>query len=389
MKRIVFGLMALFMAGAAPAEPIRIAHVYDKTGALAEYGRQLQLGLELGFEYATAGTRRVLERPLQLIEKDSQLSPARARGLLAEAYADDEAVVAIAAMASPAVLGAMGVAADYRRILIVESASDAVTGTAWNRYVFRVARSWSQDVIANALVVARPGVCIATIAQDQDFARNGVAVYRKAANKLGAIVFQEEYLASAGAHAGPAMQRLIDSLADRGACRDKYIAAIWAAGPHPFAELADAQLELGDIKLALGGNVAQAAERRLPAVEGAVDYHFQSPVNAANDWLVMEHFRRFNSPPGPYVAQGMAQAMFVVAAIEEAGSTETEDLIEAMEGLSFEGPKGRMIMRPEDHQALQSMYHMRMDAGEDGAQAMKLVREIKAREIELPIYNRP
>lgn len=389
MKWLIPGLFTLFATMAVSAEPIRIAHVYDRSGALADYGRQLQLGLELGFEYATAGSNRLLDRPLQILEKDSQLNPARSRGLLAEAYADDDVVLAVAAMASPAVIGAMNVAADFRRILIVESATDAVTGAAWNRYVFRVARSWSQDVIANALVAARPGVCIAILAQNQDAAMDSVAVYRKAVNKLGAVVFEEEYVSSADEQVRAALQRLVTALSERGACAEKYIAAIWVAGTHPFELLADDALDFGDIKLSFGSSINQVTKRRLLEVEGAIDYHFQSPTNAVNDWLVTQHLRRFNSPPTPYVAQGMSQALFIAAAIQKAGSTATEDLIEAMEGLSFETPKGRMIIRPEDHQALQSMYHVRLINQDADQPTLQLLREIKPREIDLPIHSRP
>src|SRR5699024_12705047 len=101
------------------------------------------------------------------------------------------------------------------------------------------------------------------------------------------------------------------------------------------------------------------------------------------------HFRRFNQPPSAYVAQGMAQAMFILAAIEKAQSTATEDLIEAMEGLGFDTPKGQMIMRPEDHQALQPMYHVRNSGGQAGMQDMQLIREIKTQEIELTIRTEP
>src|SRR5690606_25591179 len=121
--------------------------------------------------------------------------------------------------------------------------------------------------------------------------------------------------------------------------------------------------------------------------EGAVDYHYLGPAKPVNSWLVVEHLRRFNSPPSAYVAQGMAEALFIVAALEKAGSTDTEALIEAMEGLSFLAPKGRLVMRPEDHQALQPMFHLRI-APEAGRSPL-LVREIRAREIELPIRNRP
>ncbi len=48
--------------------------------------------------------------------------------------------------------------------------------------------------------------------------------------------------------------------------------------------------------------------------------------------------------------------MAIVTAVEKAKSTDTEKLISTMEGMDFDTPKGKMIFRKEDHQALQSMY---------------------------------
>lgn len=388
---LVFLVLMAGVGAAAASEPIRIAHVYDNSGALAEHGQQLQLGLELGFEYATGGTWQVLGRPLELIEKDSRSRPDQARGLLAEAYTQDGVVLAVGPMGSAAALGALAVAADFRRILIAEGVADDITGAAWNRYVFRVGRSWSQEAIANAIVAARPGVCIAAIAQDYEFGREGLAAYRQAANKLGAIVFHEEYRRADSKDPAAAMQRLIASLIDRGACREKYIFAIWAGAGHPFAGLPESPADYPGIRLSLGGSITLPASLypRLPELESAVDYHYLGPANAVNDWLVTQHFQRFNSPPSSLVAQGMAQALFIVAALEQASSTETEALIEAMEGLSFDAPKGKLVMRPEDHQALQPMYHIRLQPKGSQPPVAELVREIKLREIELPIHNLP
>ena len=59
--------------------------------------------------------------------------------------------------------------------------------------------------------------------------------------------------------------------------------------------------------------------------------------------------------------------MAVVAAIQKAGGTDTEKLIAAMEGMEFQTPKGKMIFRKEDHQALQSMYVFKMTSKPDVA----------------------
>ena len=79
----------------------------------------------------------------------------------------------------------------------------------------------------------------------------------------------------------------------------------------------------------------------------------------------------------------------VIAAVKKAGSTDTEKLIAAMEGLEFDTPKGKMTFRKEDHQALQVMYQWRMKANPpDNTDLLELVREIPADEMKLPIKNK-
>jgi branched-chain amino acid transport system substrate-binding protein len=81
--------------------------------------------------------------------------------------------------------------------------------------------------------------------------------------------------------------------------------------------------------------------------------------------------------------------MAVVEAIKKAGGTDTEKLIAAMEGMSFETPKGTMTFRKEDHQALQAMYEFRIKkAQKDEWDLLELVREIPAKDIPLPIRNK-
>jgi branched-chain amino acid transport system substrate-binding protein len=60
-----------------------------------------------------------------------------------------------------------------------------------------------------------------------------------------------------------------------------------------------------------------------------------------------------------------------------------------MEGLEFDTPKGKMIFRKEDHQAMQSMYVFRVKAdGKDQWDLLDLVREIPIDELSVPIRNK-
>ena len=114
-------------------------------------------------------------------------------------------------------------------------------------------------------------------------------------------------------------------------------------------------------------------------MEGAIYYYYGFPKNPVNDWLVAEHTKRFKRAARLLHRRRLRAAMAIVAAIKKAGGTDTEKLIAAMEGMSFDTPKGKMTFRKEDHQALQAMYQFRMKAAPAGHGTAELVREISGR----------
>jgi branched-chain amino acid transport system substrate-binding protein len=82
--------------------------------------------------------------------------------------------------------------------------------------------------------------------------------------------------------------------------------------------------------------------------------------------------------------------MAVVEGIRKAKSTDTERLIAAMEGMEFMTPKGKMIFRKEDHQALQTMFSFRLEVKPDVEWAVPaLVRELSPEETAPPIMVKP
>ena len=109
-----------------------------------------------------------------------------------------------------------------------------------------------------------------------------------------------------------------------------------------------------------------------------------------NNWFVAEHQKRFNAPPDFFTAGGFAAAMAVVDGGERRRSRlDTEKLIAAMEGMEFDTPKGKMVFRKEDHQALQSMYHFKIKADPAVAWGIpELVRELKIEDMQVPIQNK-
>ena len=125
-------LAAIAVPSWAQSGEIRIAHVYSKTGALEAYGKQTQTGLMMGLEYATGGTMQVAGKKLVVTENDDQGKPDRGKSLLASAYSDDKADIAVGPTSSGVALALLPVAEEYKKILLVEpAAADAITGDKW------------------------------------------------------------------------------------------------------------------------------------------------------------------------------------------------------------------------------------------------------------------
>jgi len=369
---------------------IRIAHVYSKTGPLEAYGKQTQTGFMMGLDYATGGTMTVAGKKIVVIEKDDQGKPDVGKSLLATAYGDDKADIAVGPSSSGVALALLPVAEEYKKILLVEPAvADAITGEKWNRYIFRTGRNSSQDAISNATTIDADGLSVATLAQDYAFGRDGVKAFKEALKK--SKIVHEEYLPQSTTDFTAGIQRIVDALKDKPG--RKVIEVIWAGATPPYGALAALDLKKRyGIEVGTGGNIlpAMTAYKQFPGMEGALYYYFGIPKNPVNEWLVANHYKQFKAPPDFFTAGGMSAAIALVEALKKTnGDTGTEKLITTMEGMSFESPKGKMTFRKEDHQAMQSMYHFRIKADPAFAWGVpELVREIKPEEMAIPIKNK-
>jgi branched-chain amino acid transport system substrate-binding protein len=370
------------------AKEIKIAHVYSRTGPLEAYGKQTQTGLMMGLDYATGGTMTINGRKIVVIEKDDQGKPDLGKSLLATAYSDDKADLAIGPTSSGVALAMLPVAEEYKKILLVEPAvADSITGDKWNKYIFRTGRNSSQDAISNAVALDKPGVTIATLAQDYAFGRDGVKAFKEAIHK--AKIVHEEYLPANTTDFTAGAQRLIDALKNQPG--RKVIWVVWAGAGNPF-KIADLDLKRYGIEIATGGNIlpAMASYKQFPGMEGATYYYFGIPKNPVNEAMVAQHYKQFKSPPDFFTAGGFSAAMAIVTALKKTnGDTSAAKLIPAMEGMSFDTPKGKMTFRKEDHQAMQSMYHFKIKVDPAFAWGVpELVHEIKPEEMQVPIRNK-
>ncbi|MEE4235386.1 MAG: ABC transporter substrate-binding protein, partial [Anderseniella sp.] len=258
------------------------------------------------------------------------------------------------------------------------AASNDITGINFVPNSFRTSRNNYQDAISLCQYLAAQPNGLVQIAPDASFGRTTAGFYRDACRYFGGHFAADDIFAPASSSdftpyvqqirdsgagalivtwAGPGYVPLLQALADEGIVDQMNVTV-------SFPDNASIPALLGDIVGETGGIV----------------YHYTSPSNEINDWLVSKTIARHGAPPDLFGADGMSAALMIAEAITVSGGDASADaLIAAMEGLEFTGPKGTVSIRSEDHVALQDMYIVRLTNVDDP----------EARFFELVTSNRP
>ncbi|MFZ0544915.1 MAG: substrate-binding domain-containing protein [Candidatus Promineifilaceae bacterium] len=369
-------------------EPLKIGVISDLSGGLALFGNEMWNGLQLGFQYATDGTMVAGNRPVELIIRDDtsdvDTGSAAARELI-----ESEGVEILIGNTSSAVALQVQQIADENDVVYfaAPAAAPGITGENWNEHTFRVCRNAAQDGLTMAgWSVENIGTDYLILAEDYAFGQQTAAGFQAAFGALGANFLTEEpiYAPSDTTDFTPYIQEVLDNDPDG-------LILIWAtntSGTILFDQL-NTQGVTGNIPFITGFSSNDTVPLLDPGnigSTGLIVYHYTLPQTEANDWLVEQHNAQFDGNPDLFSECGFATAQAVVQALNATdGSTASSDLIGALEGMEFEGPKGTYVIRAEDHQALASMYIVTLVSVDDpNERYFELVAEISGQESAPP-----
>ncbi|MCI0395941.1 MAG: substrate-binding domain-containing protein [Chloroflexi bacterium] len=369
-------------------DPLKIGVMSDLSGGLALFGNEMWNGLQLGFEYATDGTMVAGNRPIELIILDDT-SDVEAGAAAARELIESEGVEILIGNTSSAVALQVQQIADENEIVYfaAPAAAPGITGENWNQHTFRVCRNAAQDGLTMAgWSLENVGSNYLILAEDYAFGQQTAAGFQAAFSALGATFLTEEpiYAPSDTTDFTPYIQEVLEAEPDG-------LILIWAtntSGTILFEQLSS-QGVTGNIPFITGFSSNDTIPLLDPGNVGAtglIVYHYSLPQTEANDWLVEQHNEQFGGNPDLFSECGFATAQAVAAALEATGGdTDPAALIAALEGLEFEGPKGTYVIRPEDHQALASMYIVRLVSVDDPDERyFELVEEISGEQSAPP-----
>jgi len=364
------------VTGLTCAEPIKVGFITDATGALAIYGAHMLPSFMLGMEYATGAagsagdkfdfavtqenTFMVDDCEIQVFVRDDASTPDTTATVARELIDVQGVNILVGTVSSGATATLQGIAAESKIPLIVApAAANDITGVNFNEYTFRTSRNNYQDAINECAYLTKEFSTFVQIAPDYAFGQGSAAAFRDSCALDGGTFLVDDIFAPLDTtDFTPYMEQVLDSGAEA------YIVT-WAGGG--FVPLMQAATDLGvSEEMALGAtfidNVLMPIwyGNALGSTSGIL-YHWSAPQNAANDFLKTEQKARYGTMPDLFGADGMNAAIMLVEGLKAtAGDVSGAALVAAFEGMSFEGPKGTVYIRAEDHVAIQDMYIMKL-----------------------------
>jgi branched-chain amino acid transport system substrate-binding protein len=363
-------------AGLTCADTIKVGFITDLTGALAIYGAHMIPSFNLGMEYATgapgtagdvfdatAATENTFTLEgceFQVFFRDDASTPDNTATVARELIDVEGVDILVGTVSSGATATLQGIAAENQIPLIVApAAANDITGVNFNEYTFRTSRNNYQDAINECTYLTQQYDTFVQIAPDYAFGQGSAAAFRDACTLDGGTFVADDIFAPLDTTDFTSyMEQILDSGAEA------YIVS-WAG--NGFVPLMQAATDLGVTEeMSLGATFIDNV--LMPLWYGnaigstaGILYHWSAPDNAANDFLVAETKARYGVMPDLFAADGMNAAIMLVEGIKATGGDPSADaLIPVFEGMTFDGPKGEVYIRPEDHVAIQDMYILKL-----------------------------
>jgi len=357
-------------------QPVKIGLITDASGSLAFYGAHILRSFMLGMEYATGAAGSAGEKfdftqtqentftldncEFQVFVRDDASTPDNTATVARELIDVEGVNILVGTVSSGATATLQGIALESKIPLIVApAAANDITGVNFNEYTFRTSRNNYQDAINECTALTQQYKTFVQIAPDYAFGQGSAAAFRDACTLDGGEFVADDIFAPLDTtDFTPYMEQIANSGAEA------YIVS-WAGGG--FVPLMQAAADQGVTEtMALGSTFID--NTLMPLWYGnaigstaGILYQYTAPKNAVNDWLVANTKPRYGVSPDLFDADGMNAAIMAVEAVKATnGDVSGDALLGVMEGMTFEGPKGTIYIRPEDHVAIQDMYIMKL-----------------------------
>jgi branched-chain amino acid transport system substrate-binding protein len=356
-------LSATALGSAYAADPIKIGVVTPLSGTYAGIGQQVRWGLDLATKEVNAAGG-IMGRPVELTYEDEEANPAVAVQKADKLFQVNKVDFLTGTVNSGSTL-AVGQVAERAGKLIATTVSfaDSITSDKCSPNVFRVnARAGQQSsALAVWLSKEKPQAKVFYLGPDYEMGRSTVAAFKSSAEKVGANstgeVFapldSKDYTQYFGQLRSARPQVLYTSVAGNDTVR-------------LFTQLQEFGLLNNLTVVGASGTVtSQNLSAIGKAAEGFVTgVGYSAEIATPENKKFVDAFRAaYKADPDLYGADSYGLIYAYKAAVEKAKSTDTDKVRAAFADLKWQTPQGEKTLRAGDHQAVQTMYVVRVSGG--------------------------
>ncbi|WP_418606745.1 substrate-binding domain-containing protein [Georgenia sp. SUBG003] len=366
-------------AGAgASGDPVDVALITSTTGPLAAYGKTFVEGFEAGLDHATGGTGEVngSEIDVEIIDDggDTDKAVAAARDAIGQGNK------ILTGTASSGIALSLAEQAEQNQVLYISgpAAADAVTGI--NDYTFRSGRQSLQDVATAGSFIDADGQKVLVLAQDNAFGQGNLAAVESLLGAQGAEV-TSVMVPEDVTEFTPFAAQVLDA-------DPEMVFVAWAgATSGAMWQALDQQGVLDDITVVtgLGDTSTYGAYGAASEKIDFLNHYFAGAAGNDVEAAMIEHVEAAGGTPDLFTPDGFTAAQMIVRAIEEAGGDDDVDaMVSALEGWTFDGPKGSYTIRESDHALIQPMFQARLVSDGNGGWKPELVGTVAAEDVAPP-----
>ena len=377
-----FAASLCFTTGAAAPSAVNVALITSKTGLLGVYGNEYLDGFNVGLAYATHGTGAVNGHTIDVTVTDDAGDPAKAVAAFKNAVGGGTKIIAGTVWSGIALQ--LAPLAKENDVLFISgpAATDAVTGA--NKNTFRSGRETYQDVKTVGAVLGADvrGKHVLVLAQDSAFGQANVAAVKAVLGADGAMVDQLLVPLSANDFT-PFTQKVLDAKPDL-----LYVAWAGTTGVALFKALEDSGVEnITKVVTGLDQRAGFGFYGKDPSKIFFLSHYLaEGSKDQANTYLI-DAMKKQGKMPEIFTNDGFVAAQMIVHAIA-ASPDDVAKQIAALEGWSFEGPKGQMTIRAADHAMLQPMFIVQL-VGPGNAPHPVVLRTLSPQTVAPPVRAFP
>ena len=392
MHVLMIALLAAVLAIPAMAGPalakdeIKIGTLFVMTGKLGGYGKSGWQAVQLAVDEINAAGG-IMGMKVKAFNEDTKCKPEIGVQITKKYILKEKVDFILGPTASSVGLAVSDVCRQYKKIMVsTQSATDVMTNQQYHRYVFQV--------LSNALQHARSGAELMAdlpykkwmgLGPDYSYGHSSWDTFQKKIKELRPDVEVGEALwpKLMTADYTPYINKIIEAKPDAVWC------PLWGGDAVTFIKQA---LPFGVFKkikfvfpVGASMEVLGPVGKAMPEdIFMSARYFFTSPDSPMNRKFVKDYYARFKEYPSYMAEESYAGVYFLKAAVERAGTTNTEKIIDNLERfpLAWETPEGWKIMGPISHMVIEDVVWGKTVYSEKyGFAILKDVVSIQAEEI--------